>query len=282
MDFTLKTYLNLIKALLWQGFMFQTFADFLKNPEYKVIILRNDVDRLPENSLEFARIQTKMGIRSTFYFRAIPESWNEGIIRQIAELGHEVGYHYEDVALIAQRYKDIMAEEKLVKMAIESFTINLEKLKKIVIVKTICMHGSPISRWDNRLLWKYYNYHDFGIVGEPYFDIDNNEVLYLTDTGRRWDGNNYNIRDREFNNKTRKEFKNNTKNKVATSQFFSRSFHSTLELIKIAEKGLLPDKIMMTFHPQRWTNRPLPWITELIWQNTKNIAKYFLIKSINE
>ena len=50
------------------------------------------------------------------------------------------------------------------------------------------MHGSPMSRWDSRLLWKYYDYHDFGIVGEPYFDMNFDEVLYLTDTGRRWDG----------------------------------------------------------------------------------------------
>ena len=34
------------------------------------------------------------------------------------------------------------------------------------------------------------------IVCEPYFDIDVSDVLYLTDTGRRWDGERSNIRDR--------------------------------------------------------------------------------------
>jgi len=31
---------------------------------------------------------------------------------------------------------------------------------------------------------------------EPYFDVDFKEVLYLTDTGRRWDGDAFNIRDK--------------------------------------------------------------------------------------
>ena len=47
-----------------------------------------------------------------------------------------------------------------------------------------------------RDLWKKYNYRDFGIIGEPYFDVDYSKVLYLTDTGRRWDGDKVNVRDR--------------------------------------------------------------------------------------
>ena len=35
---------------------------------------------------------------------------------------------------------------------------------------------------------------------------------------------------------------------------------------------------MMTFHPQRWTDKPIPWMKELVWQNTKNIGKYFIVK----
>jgi len=46
------------------------------------------------------------------------------------------------------------------------------------------MHGIPLSKFDNRLLWAKYDYRDFGIIAEPYFDIDFDEVLYLTDTGK--------------------------------------------------------------------------------------------------
>ena len=215
-DFTLSTYKRLLNALSYQGFSFISFEKYLNNTSKKSIILRQDVDALPGNSLQFARIQAELGISSTYYFRIVPESFEEKIIKEIYSMGHEVGYHYEDVGTVAQRHKPpspppslryggqgrlrrskgAMAEEELVRAAIESFEMNLEKLRKIVPVKTICMHGSPMSRWDSRLLWKYYDYHDFGISGEPYFDINFDEVLYLTDTGRRWDGNSVNVRDK--------------------------------------------------------------------------------------
>jgi hypothetical protein len=55
-------------------------------------------------------------------------------------------------------------------------------------------------------------------------------------------------------------------------------FHSTQDIIEAAKNNQLPDKIMITTHPQRWTDKPLPWVKELVWQNTKNVAKYFLVK----
>jgi hypothetical protein len=300
-DFTIETYISLIEALLKQGFSFQTFTDFIKDPNNRVIILRQDVDLLPENSLIFATIQAEKGIKATYYFRTVPQNYNEQIIKEIYSLGHEIGYHYENVGTTAQRHKGITAEKKIIEIAIESFKENLERLRKIVPVKTICMHGSPTSRWDSRLLWKYYDYHDFGIIGEPYFDINFNEVLYLTDTGRCWDGDSYNIRDKASGVR-RQASGDNIKGKkvdeetgrknnedyrclkyvdpVPSTQYRTPfpKFHSTFDIIRAAEQGKLPDKIMMTFHPQRWTDKPVPWVRELIWQNVKNVGKYFLVK----
>jgi hypothetical protein len=95
MDFTIKKYSQLLQALQSQGFAFQTFDEFLKTPENKAIVLRHDVDLLPYNSLRFAEIQSELGIKGSYYFRAVPESWDEIVIKKIAELGHEIGYHYE-------------------------------------------------------------------------------------------------------------------------------------------------------------------------------------------
>ena len=55
-------------------------------------------------------------------------------------------------------------------------------------------------------------------------------------------------------------------------------FRYTWDIIEAAEAGLLPDKIMITVHPQRWTDRPLPWIKELACQNVKNVIKRYMIK----
>ena len=34
----------------------------------------------------------------------------------------------------------------------------------------------------------------------------------------------------------------------------------------------------MTFHPQRWTDNPLEWAKELVWQNFKNVIKKGMIR----
>ncbi len=288
MDFTIETYNKLLGILQNKGFVFQSFAGFIQKPGKKVIILRHDVDKLPENSLTIARLESSLGVRGSYYFRSVPSGHNEEIIRNVAELGHEVGYHYEDVSLAAERqktkvkrqkYKNQMVsdlqdrktarpqdntniEEELALIAIESFKENLANLREIVPVKTICMHGSPLSKWDSRLLWKYYDYRDFGIIGEPYIDIDFNQVFYITDTGRMWDGDNVTIRDKPLH-------------RIITQW---PTYHSTFDIIKALNEDTFPNITMMTFHPQRWSDKPIPWMTELVWQNLKNAGKYFLVK----
>jgi hypothetical protein len=118
-------------------------------------------------------------------------------------------------------------------------------MREIAPMVTICMHGSPLSRWERRLLLQKYNYHDFGITGEPYFDVDFLQVLYLTDTGRRWDGEKVSLRDRAFVKTSAKE--------IIKFQGSFR-FHSTSDIIAMAAKAGLPDKVMITVHPQRWSN----------------------------
>ena len=103
MDFTLSAYKQLISALQSQGFIFQTFEEYIQNSKEKVVILRHDVDRKPGNSLVTAKIEKNAGIRASYYFRIVKESYDESIIKQIAEMGHEVGYHYENLSEISRK-----------------------------------------------------------------------------------------------------------------------------------------------------------------------------------
>lgn len=303
LDFTEKTYLSLLNTLLRRGFVFQTLEDFLANPREKVIILRHDVDRLPQNSLRTAEIEHKLGIHGTYYFRIVPQSNRPEIIRRIAALGHEIGYHYEDMSLVSEtncrtaasafcrftrlhkhppqkelnppltNYQSPITNHQSpvptpsspgphTSLAILSFEQNLSYFRQFYPVRTICMHGSPLSRYDSRDLWKYYNYRDYGITGEPYFDIDFTRVLYLTDTGRRWDGEKVSIRDKVTGNSL-------------SSRYF---FRSTFDIIQAANANLLPNQIMITVHPQRWSNNFLSWTKELVLQNAKNRVKGFMVK----
>lgn len=243
-DFTLTKYEEFLRAALAGGYRLTSFQDYLANDEGKVLMLRHDVDKKPLNSLRTAELQHNLGAKGTYYFRATKESFNVEIIKKIRDLGHEIGYHYEDLTFFKGD-----AEK-----AIVHFEKWLNKLKELYPVKTICMHGSPMSKWDNREIWKKYDYKSYGIIAEPYFDIDFDKVFYITDTGRQWDGNKVSVRD-----------------KVTSS--FDLSFHSTDDLIAAFKENKMPDHIMQNIHPQRWTNNSMEWMKERTVQQLKNKVK---------
>jgi hypothetical protein len=247
MDFTLRKYKQLLVALKDSGYEFQTLEEYLQNPKQKGVVLRHDIDRRAESSLIIAKIEYESGITSSFYFREKKKQNEEEIIREIADLGHEIGYHYEDLSLFKGD------KEK----AIAHFEEQLTYFRRLYPVKTICMHGSPTSKFDNRTIWEDYNYKDFGIIGEAYLDVDFNKVFYLTDTGRSWDGDKYSVRD-----------------KVESS--FTQKFHTTDEIIKALKSDSLPAQLMITTHPQRWTDKTIEWGVELLTQTIKNRIKLFL------
>jgi len=244
-----------------QGFAFQTFSEFLHHPANKAIVLRHDVDARKENSLQFAEIQFELGIKGSYYFRVVPQSFDEEVIRKTAGMGHEIGYHYETMDTVSSKFKfqslKFKEEDKLIDAAYEEFCRNLEMFRKIVPVETICMHGSPRSKYDNKMIWDKYDYRNLGIIGEPYFDIDFNKVGYLTDTGRRWNGNKVSIRDK-------------------VNSPFNFNFRSTQNIINSVNQ--LPDQLMFTFHPQRWNDNWYSWIKELVLQNVKNQVKRLIVR----
>ena len=240
MDFTLSKYVELLDALV--GYDFES------------LIMRHDVDLLPENSLRVARIEAEKGLKGTFYFRAVPESWNEEVIRSISILGHEIGYHYESLTTCNGD----------IDKAYEDFCRNLEALRDLVPVRSICMHGSPRSPFDSKDIWKEYDYHALGIENEPYLDTDFSHVFYLTDTGRRWDGFKVSVRD---------------KIPLYQDEWIARGlvFHTTDDVIEGLRERRIPKNLMITVHPQRWNPFGLSWGKEMLFQNAKNVVKRILI-----
>jgi hypothetical protein len=256
------------------------------------------VDKLPGNSLITAQIENEAGIRGTYYFRIHSGRFEEEAIKQVMQFGHEIGYHYEDMAIVSRKskvksWKSIeKVEEALAVMAIESFRENLYKLREIAPVTTMCMHGSPTSRWDSRLLWKYNDYRELGIIAEPYFDFSFDNMLYLTDTGRRWNGASVSIRDKSTGNGTNnpeqfrewkvKPLRGSLLNMTVDGNKFQAryKFRHSDDILSAFNQERMPDRIMMTVHPQRWNDKALPWLREYFWQNSKNAIKYFLVKRV--
>lgn len=259
-DFTLKQYKEFLEAIPKDRYSFQSFENFINSPKEMSIVLRHDVDKLPQNSLLFAKLQNNMNIIGTYYFRIVPQSFHEKIIKDIYNLGHEIGYHYETM--------DTCKGD--IDKAYDLFCDNLETFRKFAPISTICMHGSPMSKFDNRDIWKKYDYKNLGITAEPYIDLDFNKTFYLTDTGRRWDGDKVSIRDKSISS-----------NPVNNIEFLKYSFNSTSEIINAISENNFPQHVMFTFHPQRWTDSNINWIKELIIQNAKNQIKKIIVKSLS-
>ena len=178
------------------------------------------------------------------------------MIRSIARLGHEIGYHYEDMSLCKGD------TEK----AYEHFTTWLNYFRQYYAVETICMHGAPTSKWDGKDLWKKYDYKALGLIGEPYLDTDFSKVFYLTDTGRCWDGYKVSVRDKI------PQYQDEWTAKGLV-------WHTTPQLIEAVKEDRLPTQVMLTTHPQRWTNNRGEWWRERLMQTLKNCIKRLWIKN---
>lgn len=257
MDFTLYKYRELLSAFKACGYEMETFAEYLSGKSgNRFVILRHDVDLKPQNSLHTARMEAEIGAKATYYFRAVPESWDDEIIVQIHQMGHEIGYHYESLTTCKGD----------VQKAFGDFAMNLERLRRLAPVSTICMHGSPRSPYDSKDIWKRYDYKDLKIIGEPYLTTDFSKMFYLTDTGRRWDGYKVSVRDKIEGYQEKWNEK-------------GWSFHSTDDIIKALKENKLPDQLMITTHPQRWDDFGVSWIKEYLMQNVKNIVKAIIVRN---
>jgi hypothetical protein len=183
-DFSYEKYAVLCNELITSGYSILTVRDYLSSrPQRDYAILRHDVDTKPHRALRMARFEHSLGISSTYYFRHTREVFQPPVIREVADLGHEVGYHYEVLSKTRGDYP----------RAIALFQEELADFQQIARVSTICMHGSPLSPYDNRDLWSHYAFSEYGITGEAYLSMDA-DMYYCSDTGWRWDKK-YKVRD---------------------------------------------------------------------------------------
>ena len=228
-DFTLDMYKVLIEGLKGAGYSFQRLEDFVQCPLERVVIIRHDVDIWNRKALPFARLENKLGVKASYYFRYLKRGFDSAIIREVASLGHEVGYHYEDLT----------SNDGDMEKAISSFEEKLTKLREHYPVKTICMHGKSGSPYNNRDMWKEHSYRDYGVIAEPYLDLDFNKVLYLTDTTQSWNDSSVSLRD-----------------KVDSS--YDLPFRTTRDILNNIDK--LPGQIMFNIHPDIWASNFGEWV----------------------
>lgn len=249
-DFTDRSYAALLDAGNAAGYEFITVKEYLDDSPLpdRFIIIRHDVDRKPENSLRFARIEALKDVRTTYYVRMIKKTFRPQLLRELEALGHEVGYHYEDLD---------RADGDVIK-AHEHFKNNLRRMRRVCDVQTICMHGNPLTAHDNREMWEHESYETYGLLGEAYLSMDFEDVTYFSDTGRTWRDGALKVKDHTLG-----EGDKNVQ--VGT----------TWELIDLITDGSI-DRLCLLVHPNRWAGSTAERVAEQGKDTATNIVKYGL------
>ncbi len=280
-DFTVKKYIQIIESLQDNGYNFYNIKTAILDADLynsnKKVIIRHDIDTkydLPI-ALSMAKYESSKDISASYYFRTIPGVFNENIIKQISELGHEIGYHYEVLSLTRGDFPK----------AIGLFRSDLERLRKIYPVSTICQHGGTLGYYSSTSimgliktgyallsgkinmkyypsiqLWEKYDFKDFGIIGDAYLSFDFEKIKYFSDTGLSWDSHGTRIVDNVYEGK----------NAEVTA-------HTTDDLIALISNDRIK-RINVLVHPANWNDPILKWLKWRTLQSVRNISKK-IIKS---
>ncbi len=248
-DFTLDMYRRLCVAIRELACPVWTIRDYLQQdqPDGLAVVLRHDVDRDLNSALRLAALEAEHGLSATYYFRTTPAVFQPEAIQRVERLNHEVGYHYE---VLSKTRGDRQRAAAL-------FQRELNAFRQIASVDTISMHGSPLLPWHNLDLWQTLDWSDYDLLGEAFLSVDYRRVYYFTDTGRSWNADRFNIRDR------------------TAARRPAVVVHTTPDLIAFL-CGRPDAPVFINAHPNRWTHTPLAWTVSAAADWGSNYAKWFL------
>ncbi|MFW5934276.1 MAG: hypothetical protein ACOCQL_00325 [Halolamina sp.] len=229
--FTTDAYADLLAAIDDGGYAFRTVREYLAGDDLpeRYVVLRHDVDRMPARALRMAKLEAEHGARSTYYYRT--STFEADRTRTVADLGHEVGYHYEDYV---RTDGDLAA-------AHERFATNLHRFRRAhpAPIETVCMHGNPLSPHDNREMWtdpEAPGFDAYDLLGEAYLSMDFDDVTYFSDTGRTWRDGALKIKDHTMGEGEKRA-----------------NPDTTADLAALFRDGAV-DRACVLAHPERWAD----------------------------
>lgn len=173
-DFTL----NNLYELLFKIKNNYKFVDYFNTKnENSFVIMRHDVDMSLEYALKIAEIESSLDIKATYFlwlqsqfYNAFEES-NKDIIKNIIDLGHNIGIHFD------HSYYNVKNEKELTKyLSYDKYIFN--KILNID-VKIFSFHNPN----EFTLKWKKNKYAD---LINTYSDIFYNEIAYCSDSNGYW------------------------------------------------------------------------------------------------
>nr|MBQ4456676.1 hypothetical protein [Clostridia bacterium] len=175
MQFTYHAYRQLIRSLQDNGYTIASYKDWESSPY--CAILRHDIDNDIEKALELAKVEEELGVKSTYFTLVTSDFYNvfsaksEKLLRAIADCGHDVGLHFDEV-----RYPDIRTPEDARERILEE--TRLLSLATGKPVDTVSMHrpSKMMLEADLEIPGMINSY------GQVYFK----GFKYVSDSRRRW------------------------------------------------------------------------------------------------
>lgn len=175
MEFTYGAYKELLTLLREHGYTFCNYHDYQGCD--KSVIVRHDIDMDIEKAVKMAQIEMEMNVISTYFvlvtsnFYNIFSKENEGMLRKIHEMGHEVGLHFDEAKYAGQ-------EGDLVQVVRQEAEL-LEKCMGCS-VRSVSMH-----RPSKKTLEADYLIEDGNIINSYGTEFFRNHK-YVSDSRRNW------------------------------------------------------------------------------------------------
>ncbi|MDO9538032.1 MAG: hypothetical protein Q7J68_06910 [Thermoplasmata archaeon] len=90
-----------------------------------------------------------------------------------------------------EKYSELRNNE----LALKDFEEKLAMLRKLAPVRTVAMHGAPRIRVRNADMLEGVDLSKYDLLGEPHISKEFKDIVYVTDSGRRWSSGAGSVRD---------------------------------------------------------------------------------------
>lgn len=178
-NFTFSHYENVFKNALSKGYVISKLEDYEKNiKNKKIIFLRHDVDFNLILALRLAKLEHKIGIKSTFFLRIHGDynlfSYNNySALNQIISMGHEIALHHECgfANLFGNKEEKMINDEKKLLETITGLRI-----------RGISLHEPARTRYKlGKEIIK-----NLGFSYDAYSSKFIKDIKYISDSSARW------------------------------------------------------------------------------------------------
>ena len=169
---TFKEYRNFCYKVSHTGVTHYTVESAISNlsvlNNQQFIIIKHDVESAPKKALEISKIEHGFGIKATYYVHSffLHNPSNVVIFKEIQDLGHEIGYHFDVLD----------SNDGDMRQAIKEFGDALSLFAKNGFnVKTVCPHGNPLKKREG-----YSGNKDFFLDKEVWAKFQSVVDVYIT------------------------------------------------------------------------------------------------------